>query len=237
MVAGDGLRSIETQLPIGLSNDAPEMLDMPVEAQPIIRPMTRLVGTGPALGTAANPITTKRLRIDLPTEEAAHSLFAMTYGPGGQSVTSKLLWNGPIDLNEVAAWCQKYGSNEFNDGGHHWVISQRDDFTRSRPVVMGAIGLTPGDQAGLASLGYWSGEAFWNQGFMTEAVGAVVSHGFDVLNLARIEACTFLTNPASAAVLKKAGFGSEGVRRESAYKYGEWIDQTVWAALRTDQET
>ena len=199
--------------------------------------MARLVGTGPASGTTAIPITTKRLLIELPMEQVAESLFAMTYGPGGQSVTSKLLWNGPIDVEEISAWCHKYASNDFNDGGHHWVITQRDSVGRDGPLVMGAIGLTPGEQAGMASLGYWLGEAFWGQGYMTDAVRAVVNHGFGVLNLSRIEACAFTTNPASSAVLRKVGFEPEGIRRGSAYKYGEWIDQHVWAALRTDLES
>ncbi len=210
---------------------------MQVTTQPMLRPMARLVGTGPALGTAAIPITTRRLLIEMPTEQVAKALFAMTYGPGGQSVTSKLLWNGPIDVDEISAWCDKYASNDFNDGGHHWVIIQRDPIVRNGPLVMGAIGLTPGDQAGVASLGYWLGEAFWGQGFMTDAVRAVVNHGFGVLNLSRIEACAFTTNPASSAVLRKVGFEPEGIRRGSAYKYGEWIDQHVWAALRTDLES
>ncbi len=208
---------------------------MTMVASDMLSDMTRLVGTGPAVGTAAVSMTTQRLTIGLPAERDAGVLFAMTYGQGGLPVTSKLLWNGPIDLDETRAWCAKYRDNDFYDGGHHWLIGDRPHPMQAPPLVMGAIGLTPGNQAGMAYLGYWLGAAYWSRGFMTEAVVAVCSHAFDVLNLHRIEASVFLSNPASSAVLRKAGFSSEGVRRASAYKYGEWIDELVWARLRTDQ--
>lgn len=208
---------------------------MTIVAPDMLSDMTRLVGTGPAVGTAAVSMTTERLTIGSPAERDAAALFAMTYEQGGLPVTSKLLWNGPIDLDETRAWCAKYRDNDFYDGGHHWVIGDRPHPMKAPPLVMGAIGLTPGNQPGSAHLGYWLGEAYWSKGFMTEAVVAICSHAFEVLNLHRIEASAFLTNPASSAVLKKAGFASEGVRRACAYKYGEWIDELVWARLRTDR--
>ena len=44
-----------------------------------------------------------------------------------------------------------------------------------------------------ASTGYWIGAPFARQGFMREAVGAVVRHAFTALDLSRVEAGCLLT--------------------------------------------
>ena len=55
-------------------------------------------------------------------------------------------------------------------------------------------------------IGYWLGRAFWRRGYATEAARAIIAHGFDVLQLERVDGTHFLENPASGAVLRKLGF-------------------------------
>ena len=59
-------------------------------------------------------------------------------------------------------------------------------------------------QAG--TLGYWVGAPFTRQGYMREAIGAVVTHAFIHMDLSRIEAACLPENEASRGVLERAGF-------------------------------
>ncbi|MGE0008619.1 MAG: GNAT family N-acetyltransferase [Parvibaculaceae bacterium] len=54
--------------------------------------------------------------------------------------------------------------------------------------------------------GYWLGEPYWGEGYMSEAVSAVVSHAFTINRHAALRAGCRLQNLASRRVLEKAGF-------------------------------
>ena len=85
-----------------------------------------------------------------------------------------------------------------------WVI---DGSANRLAEVLGVISLTrlEGDQS---ELGFWIGAGFWNTGFATEAVAALVAanpHGARTLF-----AEAFQDNPGSARVLTNCGFAYLG---------------------------
>lgn len=61
----------------------------------------------------------------------------------------------------------------------------------------------------ISEVGYWVGAPFWNAGFATEAVDAVVKFAGSGGHK-RLTASVFQDNPASAKVLTKAGFDFVG---------------------------
>ncbi len=63
---------------------------------------------------------------------------------------------------------------------------------------------------GVPSIGYWLAEPFWNRGFMTETVAAVLDWYFEVTNAASIQSGVFHFNKASLAVQRKLGFTEIG---------------------------
>jgi [ribosomal protein S5]-alanine N-acetyltransferase len=65
-------------------------------------------------------------------------------------------------------------------------------------------------QAG--SLGYWMGQPYARQGYMTAAVRAVIPFAFSTLRLHRLEAACIPTNGASIRLLENTGFVREGRR-------------------------
>ena len=71
-----------------------------------------------------------------------------------------------------------------------------------------------------AEVGYSLSRDFWNRGIMTEALKAVIAHGFGSMNLNRIEAQHETTNPASGAVMRKCGMKLEGTLRQRLYNKG-----------------
>jgi len=54
-----------------------------------------------------------------------------------------------------------------------------------------------------ASFGYVLNRTYWNQGFMSEALQAVLSYMFQDLGIETVESCHETENPASGAVMKK----------------------------------
>jgi ribosomal-protein-alanine N-acetyltransferase len=88
-------------------------------------------------------------------------------------------------------------------------------------------------QAG--TLGYWVGKEFARQGFMREAVQAVVHYGFTDLDLSRIQAGCLPENAASRGVLEKSGFKYEGVAQSYLQICGRWRTHVLYASLRQDR--
>jgi RimJ/RimL family protein N-acetyltransferase len=101
------------------------------------------------------------------------------------------------------------------------------------PGIIGAIGLTVTAKAHRrAELGYWLGVPWWGRGLMTEAVKAMLAHGFETLGLERIEAHHFVGNAASGRVMAKAGMRHEGCHRRYAWKGDTAHDVEMYAALK-----
>lgn len=85
------------------------------------------------------------------------------------------------------------------------------------------------------TLGYWIGEPHARQGYMREAIEAVVHHAFSALDLSRIEAACLPENKASRGVLEKSGFKYEGVAQSYLQINGRWRNHVLYANLRFDR--
>jgi ribosomal-protein-alanine N-acetyltransferase len=81
-------------------------------------------------------------------------------------------------------------------------------------------------------IGYAIGSKYWGQGYATEALRAAIRHGFDVLDLNRIEADIDPRNIGSAKVLEKLGFRKEGYMPERWFVHGEFADTVNYGLLR-----
>ena len=88
-------------------------------------------------------------------------------------------------------------------------------------------------QAG--TLGYWTGQPFARQGYMREAIKALVHHAFTRLDLSRIEAACLPENTASRGLLETSGFKYEGVAQSYLQIDGRWRTHVLYAALRSDR--
>ena len=84
------------------------------------------------------------------------------------------------------------------------------------------------------ALGYWVGERFARQGYMSDAVRALIPFIFRTLGLHRIEAACLPANEASKNLLAKAGFRQEGLARRYLQINGEWQDHVLFALLADD---
>ncbi len=89
--------------------------------------------------------------------------------------------------------------------------------------------------AQMATIGYWIGAPYSRQGYMTEAIGAVVRYAFTTLDMSRIEAACLPDNAASRGVLERAGFKYEGVAQSYLQINGRWRTHVLYANLRHDR--
>ncbi len=88
-----------------------------------------------------------------------------------------------------------------------------------------------------AGLGYWIGAAHARQGYVTEALWAVLEYAFQRLGLHRVEAACLPGNEASRRLLLKSGFQEEGYAREYLRINGSWQDHQLFAILRGEFST
>jgi RimJ/RimL family protein N-acetyltransferase len=102
--------------------------------------------------------------------------------------------------------------------------------------LLGAIGLTVTKKYDIGEIGYWIGVPFWNKGYCTEAVKAVIKYGFNELNLNKIHAHHFIHNPSSGRVLLKSGMKLEGQLRQHIKKDNKYIDIKTYGILKEEYE-
>jgi [ribosomal protein S5]-alanine N-acetyltransferase len=85
-----------------------------------------------------------------------------------------------------------------------------------------------------AEMGYALGSKYWNQGYMSEAVNAMMEFGFREMQLNRIEGKCKADNIASARVMEKVGMKLEGILRQQIFVKGEYWDLKMYSILRED---
>lgn len=66
----------------------------------------------------------------------------------------------------------------------------------------------------LVELGYCYGSKYWNNGYATEALSAVIKYLKEVALVEKVTACHISTNPASGRVMQKAGMKYDATLKE-----------------------
>lgn len=113
------------------------------------------------------------------------------------------------------------------------VLTRKED-----GAVIGHVSAQPDGlryQVDAVSLSYYLGEAYARQGYMTEAVGAVVKDVFYKTRTQVVSARSFVENEGSVALLEKLGFTREGtLRRALPDSYGQMHDDMMFSLLREE---
>lgn len=108
---------------------------------------------------------------------------------------------------------------------------------RSDDAVLGAITLDHirRGPAQAGTTGYWIGQPHARQGYMREAIEAMVHYAFTTLDLSRIEAGCLPENAPSRALLESCGYKYEGVAQSYLQIDGRWRTHVLYANLRHDR--
>lgn len=96
--------------------------------------------------------------------------------------------------------------NVFN-GAECYAICERGSDKAIGAVELKLNGHTDmTEQADECELGYWLGKPFWGRGYMPEAAGELIRHGFEDLNMSTIWCGYYDGNYKSKRVQEKLGF-------------------------------
>lgn len=113
---------------------------------------------------------------------------------------------------------------------NRWVMVRKSD-----RQLIGTCGFHKWEQRYFrAEIGYDLSPDFWKQGYMLEALRAVISNGFERMKLNRIEALVYIENDRSIHLLQKLGFKQEGVLRDYFYFEGKFYNHYLMALLRRE---
>lgn len=107
---------------------------------------------------------------------------------------------------------------------------------RTERKVIGTIRLSIQDRRSrTADFGFVFNRRYWNQGYASEAVGAILRTAFTTLRLHRVWATCDTRNAGSWRVLEKAGMRRESLFRRDAIQKGEWRDSYLYARSESDE--
>lgn len=84
-----------------------------------------------------------------------------------------------------------------------------------------------------ASFGYILNRNFWNQGFMTEALTAILEFCFTRLELNRVEASYYAGNEGSGRVMEKSGMRYEGMAFQEVKIKGVFQDVVHYGVTKS----
>jgi ribosomal-protein-alanine N-acetyltransferase len=128
------------------------------------------------------------------------------------------------DMEQVDQIIQAF-ITEFEEAkGLTWAMV----LTRNREFV-GTCGYGEIDLGSRGEVGFDLAKEHWGKGLMSEALGAVIAYGFDVLGLSRVEAHTYSANVRAIRLLTKLGFQVESVQGDSHYFS---LAKQEWASLK-----
>jgi len=145
-------------------------------------------------------------------------------------VAEHVLWDAHESIHQTRAYL-RYILRQYKSG----EPSSFGIVEKASGKVIGTIGYMWISQDNASGeVGYSLSRAHWNQGYMTEALNAVIDFGFEELHLNRIEAQHETTNPASGRVMAKVGMRPEGVLRARVFNKGKFMDVALYAILRSD---
>lgn len=166
----------------------------------------------------------------------------------------------PLDLSDASAIQKAAGAREIADTmislphpypageAERYAIRQQSEREAGRSATFTIEQKADGWFCGLvelrdidrehsqAELSFWLAVDAQGQGYMSEAIHAVVRYGFANLGLNRLYAYHMLRNPACGRVLEKNGFKQEGLLRQRVRKWGQFEDVSLWAILRKDRQ-
>ena len=149
-----------------------------------------------------------------------------------EAVSRYVLWDPHRSVSETRSFIRDLRSRIRAGFPSSWAVE-----LRSSGKVIGTIGFvwySPENRS--AELGYSFSREYWNHGYATQALSAVIDCLFRSIPVNRLEAQHDVRNPASGRVMEKCGLRQEGVLRNRIVNKGEYVDTALWSILRSDWE-
>ena len=169
-----------------------------------------------------HPIETERLILRQLRMEDVYEYYERLFGDG--DVSRYMLFQPHQDISESLESLQRklnrYGQIDF----YCWGITRKEEDS-----LIGLIELLRfNEEANSCSFVYLLGCDYWNCGYGTEVLKAMLRFAFEELEVERIVVDHMAPNAASGAVMRKAGMTHIGTETGKYEKLGQKIDAEVY---------
>jgi [ribosomal protein S5]-alanine N-acetyltransferase len=172
-------------------------------------------------------LETPRLKIRPLGKRDADALFEIKSDP---EVTTKYCLEPDKSIDETRIWVDKRLEDYAKRDVTYWVfVLKNGDRT-----IGGCCFWNFDPTLRCAEIGYELHRAYWNKGFTSEALPAILTYGFTDMDLHRIEALPLAFNGPSVKLLIKLGFKLEGTIRERVFFRGRFVDQLIFGLLKDE---
>jgi RimJ/RimL family protein N-acetyltransferase len=177
----------------------------------------------PPIATVTTPRTTLR-------EVCADDLPDLMEVNGDPDVTQFLPYAAWRSLADASAWLDRMNQLAGAGSARQLVIVRNLD----SKAIGTALLFKYEEGSNRVELGYALGRAHWRQGYAAEALRALLSHVFAVMQIRRVEAEVNPGNMASNALLRSLKFTQEGYLRERWVAKGVTYGVNIYGLLASD---
>ncbi len=144
-------------------------------------------------------------------------------------VKQNLLMRYPISRNQEEKWIEN-AMDETDPRNKAFAIETKDG------VYLGGIGLHRIDwEDRNAEVGIVIGKKeYWNKGYGTDAMVAILNFAFNQMNLHRVYLRVFEFNRRAIRSYQRCGFKKEGVLRDDRFSNGKYHDTIIMGILKEE---
>jgi RimJ/RimL family protein N-acetyltransferase len=144
-------------------------------------------------------------------------------------VKSNLLMRYPVSQYQEERWIEAALATD-NQRNKTFALETKDG------VYLGGIGLHQIDwENSNAEVGIVIGKKeYWNKGYGTDAMMAMLNFGFNQMNLHRIYLRVFEFNQRGIRSYEKCGFKREGILRQDRYRQGQYYNTIMMGILKEE---
>lgn len=135
-----------------------------------------------------------------------------------------------ITLQEEVEYLKNATLKYTNNTYYNWAI-----YSKEKHCIIGAIRLSNVNlEDESVELNYVIGQKFTNNGYMTEALKAVISFCFNDIKLKKVYGICAIDNVASKCVMEKSGMHKESRLNNFLNLHNEWHDCYLYSIVNED---
>ena len=154
-------------------------------------------------------IDTQRLLLREITDEDRQAIFRNFSDPE----VAKWFFEQPLtEMDQVIEIITAFRIEFKSSKGLTWAIALKKD-----GKCVGTCGYGDIDLGQRGEIGFDLAKEHWGKGLMSEALAPVITYGFDVLRLSKVEAHSYSTNTRAIKLLEKLGFQLVKISEDSHY--------------------
>ena len=173
-------------------------------------------------------LKTERLLLKPISREYTEDLFKHLSDP---EVTKYMDIDTMESIKEAEEIIDYYIEKEDERTCYRWVILDKQN-----KEFIGTCGFNSWNRnrANRSEIGYDLSKKYWGQGYMVEALKVLLKHGFEILDVHRIQAKVTEGNIPSCKLLEKMNFTKEGLLRDYNYWKDGFINEYMYSLLEDE---